>query len=62
MFATAERKFHDDDKHAEQRIMSTQRMLIILQYNIKNRKESIMISLLIDSIVQQFDVLIIQKF
>jgi hypothetical protein len=33
-----------------------------LQYNIKNNKKSIMISLLIDSIIQQFDVLIIQKF
>ncbi len=33
-----------------------------MQYNIKNNKENIMISLLIDSIVQQFDVLIIQKF
>jgi hypothetical protein len=42
--------------------MSTQRTLIILQYNIRNNKKSIMISLLIDSIVQQFDVLIIQKF
>jgi hypothetical protein len=48
--------------HAERKIMSTQRTLIILQYNIKNNKKSIMISLLIDSIVQQFDVLIIQKF
>jgi hypothetical protein len=42
--------------------MNTQRTLIILQYNIKNSQESIMISLLIDLIVQQFDVLIIQKF
>ncbi len=33
-----------------------------MQYNIKNNKKSIMISFLIDSIVQQFDVLIIQKF
>jgi hypothetical protein len=32
-----------------------------LQYNIKNNKESIMTSFLIDSVVQQFDVLIIQK-
>jgi hypothetical protein len=37
-------------------------MLIILQYNIKNNKKSIMISFLIDLIVQQFDMLIIQKF
>ncbi len=42
--------------------MNTQRTLIILQYNIKNSKENIMISFLIDSIVQQFNVLIIQKF
>ncbi len=33
-----------------------------MQYNIKNDKENIMISVLIDSIVQQFDLLIIQKF
>ncbi len=33
-----------------------------MQYNIKNNKKNIMISFLIDSIVQQFDVLIIQKF
>ncbi len=32
-----------------------------MQYNIKNSKENIMISLLIDSAVQQFDVLVIQK-
>jgi hypothetical protein len=42
--------------------MSTQRTLIILQYNIRNNKEDIMISLLIDSIVRQFDVLVIQEF
>ncbi len=42
--------------------MNTQRILIILQYNIKNNKKSIMICLLIDSIVKQYDVLIIQEF
>jgi hypothetical protein len=42
--------------------MNAQRTLIILQYNIKNNKENIMISLFVDAIVQQFDVLIIQKF
>jgi hypothetical protein len=61
-FATAKRRYHDDDKHVKRRIMNTQRTLIILQYNIKNNKESIMISLLIDSTMQQFNVLIIQKF
>ncbi len=33
-----------------------------MQYNIKNSKEDIMIFLLIDSIVRQYDVLIIQEF
>jgi hypothetical protein len=41
--------------------MNTQRTLSILQYNIKNSKEDIMIFLLIDSIVRQYDVLIIQE-
>jgi hypothetical protein len=42
--------------------MNTRCTLIILQYDIKNNKKDIMIFLLIDSIVKQYDVLIIQKF
>jgi hypothetical protein len=42
--------------------MNTHRTLIILQYNIKNNKKNIMIFLLIDLNVKQYDVLIIQEF
>ncbi len=48
--------------HAERKIMNTNRTLIILQYNIKNNKKNIMIFLLFDSIIRQYDMLIIQEF
>jgi hypothetical protein len=47
------RQQHDDNKHAKRKNMNTQRMLIKLQYNIRNNKKDIMIFLLINSIVSK---------
>jgi hypothetical protein len=42
--------------------MSISQTFLILQYNIRNSKKIIMMSLLINSIVKQYDVFVIQKF
>jgi hypothetical protein len=41
--------------------MTTQSTLIILQYNVRNEKNDTMISLLIDSRIREYDLLIIQE-
>jgi hypothetical protein len=41
--------------------MMTQLILSILQYNVRNNKNNIMISLLIDSKIKKYDILTIQK-
>jgi hypothetical protein len=41
--------------------MTTQSTLFILQYNVRNEKNDTMISLLIDSRIEEYDLLIIQK-
>jgi hypothetical protein len=42
--------------------MTTQSTLFILQYNVRNEKNDTMIFLLIDSRIEEYDLLIIQKF
>ncbi len=59
MFAKHQK--HDDDEHAKRRILNTLHILSISQYNIRNNKKNIMISLLIDFKIKQYNVLVIQK-
>jgi hypothetical protein len=42
--------------------MKNTNVLIILQYNVRNEKIRIMISLLVDKNIQNYDVIAIQKF
>jgi hypothetical protein len=41
--------------------MTTQFIFVILQYNVKNEKKDMIISLLIDSRIKEYDLLTIQK-
>jgi hypothetical protein len=41
--------------------MMTQLTLFILQYNVRNSKDDITISLLVDSNIREYDILTIQK-
>jgi hypothetical protein len=41
--------------------MTTQSTLFILQYNVRNEKNDTMIFFLIDSRIEEYDLLIIQK-
>jgi hypothetical protein len=64
--AQAQRPFpeqqKDDEERTKRRVMTTQSTLIILQYNVRNEKNETMIFFLINSRIEDYDLLIIQKF
>jgi hypothetical protein len=49
-------------KHTKFRNMIKKIIFSILQYNVKNNKNEIMISLLTNSQIRKYDILTIQKF
>jgi hypothetical protein len=54
-------KQFEHSKHSEREWMMTQLTLFILQYNVRNNKDDIMISLLTNFKIREYDILTIQK-